>query len=175
MKLRAQAAPILFLVLSALWMGWTVFPFFYSLLFPNADSQHIVRALEGKETLSGDVARLVQQITGSVGRLNRAIQIAAYFGGSAEYKNGESHTTKTTEVSYLAWFEKQSKPTILVITRTEVDGSWVRYRTYESTLFDALRVYLLPAAALAFSGYWFRRKRVFEATMVEASDNGSAV
>src|SRR5437899_833292 len=101
-KWSSRAAPILFLVLSSLWVAATIFPLFYSLLFPNVDIQHIIRALEGSETLSGDVAPLIQQVTGSVGQLKRAVQIAAYWSASVEYKAGQSHTTKTTELSYLA-------------------------------------------------------------------------
>src|SRR5258708_25213277 len=96
LRLSSRAAPTLFLVLSVLWMGATIFPLFYSLLFPNADIQHIVRALEGSETLSGDLARLVKQVTDSGGQLRRAIQVAAYWQVSQKYKNREGHTTKTT-------------------------------------------------------------------------------
>lgn len=166
-KLGNRAAPVILLVLSSLWMAATVFPFFYSLLFPNADIQHVVGGLEGKETLSGDMARLVQQVTGSVGQLKRAIPIAAYF--SAEYKMRTPHTTKTTEVSYLAWFKKRSRPTILVVTRTEVESSWVRVNTDEGTLFGAARLYLLPVSFMGFWVYWFRRKRSFDAT-IKASE-----
>ena len=170
--MSSRAAPVVLLVLSALWMAATVFPFFYCLLFPNADIEHLVGGLEGRETLSGDMARIVQQVTGSVGQLKRAIPIAAYF--SAEYKVRTPHATKTTEVSYLAWFEERPKPTILVVTRTEVDDSSVSVRTDEGSLLGALRVYLLPAAALAFSVYWFRRKRSFE-SKIDPSDHGPGV
>ncbi len=162
-KLSSRTAPILLLILSALWMAWGVFPLFYSLLFPNADIKHIVRALEGSETLSGDVGRLVEQITSSVGQLKRAIQITAY--SSVEYKLVEPRTTKTTQVSYLAWFKKQSKPMIFVVTRTEVDGSSVRIRTDEGSLFGVLEVYLPPALLVALSLYWFRRRRSFDAAI----------
>lgn len=162
-KLGSRAAPVILLVLSSLWMAWTVFPLFYSLLFPNADIKHIVRALEGSETLSGDAGRLVEQITSSVGQLKRAIQITAY--SSVEYKIVEPRTTKTTQVSYLAWFKNQSKPMLFVVTRTEVDGSSVRVRTDEGSLFDTLSVYLLPASVMALSVYWFRRRRSFDGTI----------
>jgi hypothetical protein len=75
----SRAAPILFLVLSGLWVAATIFPLFYSLLFPNADLKHIVGALEGREYLSGDLAPLAERITNSVGRLKRARQVAAYW------------------------------------------------------------------------------------------------
>jgi hypothetical protein len=159
LRLSSRAAPILLLVLSTLWMAWTVFPLFYSLLFPNADIQHIVRALEDREALRGDLAPLTEQVTSSVGRLKRAVQIAAYWGTSAEYKVGQSHTAKTTELSYLAWFEKRSKPTILVVTRTEVDGSRIRFDINEGGPFGMLRFYLVPAVVLGLSIWWSVRKR----------------
>jgi hypothetical protein len=172
-KLTGRAVPIVLLVLSSLWMAATVFPLFYSLLFPNADIRHIVRALEGRETLSGDMAPLVQQVTGSAGPLKRAVQVAAYF--SEEYRVRAPRRTKTTEISYLAWFEKRPKPTILVVTRTEVEGSWVRVQTDEASLFGALRVYLLPASFIALSVYWLRKKVSFESKKIDARDDGPTV
>lgn len=170
--MSSRAAPVVLLVLSALWMAATVFPFFYCLLFPNADIEHLVGGLEGRETLSGDMARIVQQVTGSVGQLKRAIPIAAYF--SAEYKVRTPHATKTTEVSYLAWFKKRSRPTILVVTRTEVEGSWVRVDTDEGSLFGAVRSYLLPVSFMGVSVYWFKRRRTIEAT-IDAGSHKSEV
>ena len=149
------------LVLSSLWMAATILLLFYSLFFPNADIKHVVRALEGRETLSKDVEPLVEQVTSSLGQLKRAIPIGAYWGGSAEYKGGESHTTKTIEVYYCAWFEKRSKPTIFVVQRSERDGSWLRFHTYEGAFFGALRMYLLPATFVAFSVYWLCKRDSF--------------
>jgi hypothetical protein len=102
------------------------------------------------------------------GQLEHAIQMAAYWGASAEYKHGESHTTKTKEVSYLAWFEKRSKPTIFVVTRTETDGSEVAFYINEGSPLGILRVYLLPTAVLAFSLYWFVKKRSSSTGLVPA-------
>ncbi|MGI0086318.1 MAG: hypothetical protein ACREBQ_14670, partial [Nitrososphaerales archaeon] len=97
--------PIVFVVLSSLWTAAMVGSLFYSLLFPNQDCRHIVRALEGRETLSDQLNRLVQQVTGSVGRMKRAIQVAAYYHTSVDYNVKESHTENQIQISYLAWFE----------------------------------------------------------------------
>ena len=145
-------------------------PLCYSLLFPNPEIRHIVRAFEGREDLEGLLAPLAS-VTNSVGRLKRAIQVTAYWGVSAEHKGGESHTTKTAEVSYLAWFEKRSKPTILVVTRTQVDNSRARFDTDEGSLLRTLRIYLVPAVALAFSVYWFVSRRSFERQSVTGVDH----
>lgn len=157
-RLKGRAVPLALLVIASLWMALVIYPLFYSSLFPNPDIQHIVRAFEGKETLRADLAALADA-TISSGPLKRAIPVAAYLGASAEYKHGESHRTKTAELCYLAWFEKRAKPTILVITRTETDGSRVHFEVSEDTPLDILRSYLLPAVVLAISIYWFLRKR----------------
>jgi hypothetical protein len=149
------------LVLSSLWTVATLSPLFYSLLFPNQDIQHIVRALEGRETLREELTPLVRGTIDTSGHLKRAIQVGAYFYASAEQKLRESHTTKEVEIAYLAWFEKRSKPTILVITRTEIDGSLLRFHTYEGRPIGTIRAYLLPVLVLAFSVYWFRRRDSF--------------
>ena len=168
-RLKGRAVPLVLLVISSLWLAAVVFPLFYSLLRPNADIRHIVLAFEGKEALRADLAPLAEA-TNSVGRLKRAIQVAAYFGASAEYKHGESHTTKTTQLSYLAWFEKRSKPTILVVSRTETDGSRLHFDISEDNPLDTLRFYLVPAALLAGSFYWFRTKRLVDRQPLAASD-----
>ncbi len=168
-RLKGRAVPLVLLVISSLWMAAVLLPFFYSLVFPNVDIRHIVWALEGRETLQGNLAHMVEQITSSGGHLKRGIQVAIYWGGSAEYKIGESHTTRTTDVAYLAWFEKRSKPTIFVIERTEIDGSRLIFRTYEGTFLGALRVYLLPASAMALSLYWLRRSRILQERMPEGT------
>lgn len=139
-------------------------------LFPNADIRHIVEALKGRETLQGDAARLVEQVS-PVGRLKHAIPVGAYWGGSAEFKIGESHTTKLIEIYYLAWFEKRSEPTILIMRRIEEDHSSLSFYIREGTLFGASRMYLIPAFLLALSIYWFKRKRSFEVPVDPAGRN----
>ena len=170
LRVKGRVVPLALLVISCLWMAAAVSSLFYSLLFPNADIRHIVRALEGRETLRSDLAPLAEA-TNSVGRLKRAIQVAAYVGASVDYKYGESHTTKTTQLSYLAWFEKRSKPTILVVSRTETDGSQLHFDISEDNPFDTVRFYFVPAAVLAVSIYWFRRKRSKSDTAVDVSSS----
>jgi hypothetical protein len=119
--------------------------------FPNRDIQHIVRALEGRETLREESTPLVRGTIDTFGHLRRAIQVGAYFYASAEQTLKESHTTKRVEVSYLAWLEKRSKPTILAVRRTEIDGSLVRFETDEASPFAIIRAYLLPVLALVFA------------------------
>jgi hypothetical protein len=156
--LSGQFAPLVLLVVSGVWMAVTIVPVFYSGLLPKADFERIVRGLEDKEAMPGDLAALARA-TDSAGRLKRAILVGAYWGASAERAAGESHTTKTTELSYLAWFENRPKPTILILGRTEIDGSLLRYTLNEGSPLSTLRVYLVPSIASVFSMCWFVRRR----------------
>lgn len=167
-RVKGRAVPPVLLVISSLWMAAFALPLFYSLCFPNADILHVVRAFEGKEALRSDLAPLAH-VTNSVGRLKRAIPVAAYFGAATEYKHGESHSTKTTQLSYLAWFEKLPKPTILIVSRTQVDGSKARFETDEGSIFGMVRIYMLPVVPFALSLWWFVRTRSAKRSLLEAS------
>jgi hypothetical protein len=127
-------------------------------LVPDQDIRRIVRALEGRETLPEALAPLAEQIVNTAGHLKRAIQVSVYWHVEADYNIKKSHKTKETQISYLAWFEKRAKPTILIVTRTEVDGSELHFDIDEGEPIGTLRFYLLPLLLLAFSIYWFRRR-----------------
>jgi hypothetical protein len=157
-KLSNRAAPIVFLVLSCLWMAVLIGTLIYSVLFPARDIQRIVRTLGGRDALHEDLAPLVQPITSAVGQLKTAIQVGAYWHASADYKLKESHTTREIQFSYLAWFEKRSNVTLLRVTRTQTDSSQLHFDIGEGDPYSMLRVYLYPALALALSAYWFRRR-----------------
>jgi hypothetical protein len=156
-RLSYRAAPILFLVLSTLWTVGTYSPFFYSLAFPNQEIQRLVGALESRESPRPELSVLAQNVFTSSGKLKRAIRVAAYYGASAEYKVKQSHTSKQTEFAYLAWFERRSNPTILVVNLTEIDGTILKFSIREGDPIALARILLLPVIALAFSLYWFRR------------------
>lgn len=157
LKLSSRAAPILVLVLSAIWTAGVYFPFFYSIVFPNQKIQHLVGALEGRGASHQEISSLVQGIVNSSGHLKHAIRVAAYYEASAEYKSGQSYTSTQTEFAYVAWFEKQAKPIVLVISVTETDKTTFRFDIRESSAQALIRILLLPLIALAFSTYWFRR------------------
>jgi hypothetical protein len=157
-------------VLSSLWVAAVFCPLLYSLLFPTQDIQHLVAAFEGRETPREEFASFVRAAIETSGHAKRVIQVGAYWQRSAEYKSKELHTTRETELSYLAWFEKRSKPTILIITRTQIDeSSLLRFDVNEGSPIATVRAYLPPLLALAFSVYWFRsRRRVVQTQSVEA-------
>lgn len=141
-------------VLSIVWAAAINGPVIYSLLRPRQDIQQIIRALEGRETLSEDLAPLSREVTDSAGLMRRSMLVGAYWHVSGDYNIKESHTTRTTQLSYLAWFEKRKESTILIVTRTEVDGSRLRYDIAEGDPFTMLRAHLLPVLVLAFSAFW---------------------
>jgi len=158
LKLRSRALPIVLLVFSSLWTAGAVLPLFYSLLVPDRDIQRIVRALEGRETLPEALAPLAQQVVDTAGHVKRAIQVGVYWHVEADYNIKKSHKTKKTQISYLAWFERRAEPTILIVTRREVDGAELYFNIDEGEPNYLLRFYLLPLSVLAFSIYWFRRR-----------------
>jgi|SRR5271157_2533448 len=160
LKLRGRAFPVVLLVFSGLWTAGALLPLFYSMLFPNRDIQRIVRALEGRETLPEAWAPLVQQIVSEAGHLRRAVQVGVYWHVEVDYNMQKSHKTKRTQISYLAWFEKREKPMVLLVTRREVDESELYFNIDEGEPFGIIQFYLLPLLVLAFSIYWFRRKRL---------------
>ena len=127
-KLRSQAVAWVLFVISIVWAAAIDGPVVYSFLFPSHDIQQIIRAFEGRETLDSNLAPLSQAVTGSAGLMRRAVLVGAYWHVSADYNVKESHTTRTTQLAYLAWFEKRNEPTILIVTRAEVDGSKLRYK-----------------------------------------------
>lgn len=156
-----RVLPLVFLIISLLWLTAVVSPLIYSLLFPTKDIQQIVRALEGRESVREELTPLIQHVSNAAGRMDHAIPVGAYWHTSMEYNAKQSHRTKETELSYLAWFQKRSKPIILVITRSETDGSQLSFDIDEGSLFGIVRAYLLPALVLTFSVIWFRKRRTF--------------
>jgi hypothetical protein len=158
-KLRSRAFPALALALSSTWAAVVICPLFYSMLFPTQDIEKIIRALEGQETLPEALKALTQVTRNRSGQLKRAIPVSASYGTSFEYEPGQLHTTKQTGLSYLAWFEKRQKPTILVIQRTEIDGSQIRFDLNEGRPIVTFLFYFLTVVPLLGSAYWFRNCR----------------
>ena len=156
-RLSHRSVPILFLALSGLWTAGIYLPFLYSIAFPNVEIQHLVKALEGREPPRQGLSSLVRGIVDSNGHLKRTILVGSYHGVSAEFKSRQWHTSKETEFAYLAWFEKRSNTTILIVNLTEIDESTLRFDIREGKPLALARIYLLPLFALAFSVYWFRR------------------
>ena len=156
--LSSRAASIVLLVLSAAWALATFGPLFYSLFFPTKDIQDIIQALEGRKTLSEELVPLVQQLTATNGKLKHAILVNAYWHLSGDYNVKTSQSEKITQLSYLAWFQKRSKPTILIVTRTVTNDSDLNFAVAEGDPLATLRDYFPPILLLALSVFWCWRE-----------------
>lgn len=150
-KLRLRTFWIVLLVFSGLWVANVYGTLIYSLLSPKPDFQDIVHALEGSGTPPPQVSVAVQGMMASAGRLQRTIQVGYYSGVTATFQLNASHTTRKTQVAYLAWFQRFSKPTILVINRYQTDGGVRDYEIGEGYIGGFARALGFPLLALAFS------------------------
>jgi hypothetical protein len=157
-KLRLRTLWIVLLVLSSLWVADVFGPLIYSVLSPKADFQDIVHVLEGHGTPPPQVTAPVQETIASAGTLQRAIQVGYYSGVTATFQLNASHATRKTQVSYLAWFQKLPKPTILVINRYQTDGGSQNYEIGEGDIGSFARVLGLPLLALVFSIFAVRKR-----------------
>lgn len=160
-KLKPKVVPLALLVLSSAWVALVFGPLIFFLLSPTRDIQQVVGGLEGRIGVPEGLGSLQRTVFGSVGCLRRAIPVSAYYGGSIEYEHDDLRKSRTTQVSYLAWFERRPNPTILIITRTEVEGSPVRFDVNEARPLTLLRLRSTSIAALAFSLYFYRRRGRF--------------
>ena len=84
-KLRSRTMFWVLFVLSIVWAAAINGPVLYSLLRPRQDIQQIIRAFEGRETLSGDLAPLSREVTDSAGLMRRAMLVGAYWHVSVYY------------------------------------------------------------------------------------------
>ena len=149
--MRLRTFWFVLLVLSGLWVADVFAPIIYSVLSPAPDLQDIIHALEGRGTPPSQVSSAVQETLASAGTLKRAIQVSYYSGVTATYQLNASHTTRRTQVAYLAWFQKLSKPTILIVNRVRTDGGPENYGIGEGEVGGIARGLGLPLLALAFS------------------------
>ena len=146
-------------MLSGLWVANVYGLLVYSVLSPKPDLQDIVHALEGHGTPPPQVLAAVHGTIASAGILQRAIQVGYYTKVTGTFQLNASHTTRQTQVAYLAWFQRLSKPTILVINRYQTDGGLQEYEIGEGEIGGIARGFGLPLLALAFSIFvvWKRR------------------
>ena len=146
-------------MLSSLWTAFTYYPLLYSLVSPNKELLGFTASFRGSPVTHPELAQLVQEVIDSAGRLKRAYRVAAYYGQTAELKNGELHTSKKTQYTYLASFEKRRELVILVVTLTETDDGVLHFNIGEGYLAGLAWALLLPPLALILSAYWLYRKQ----------------
>lgn len=150
-KLRLRTFWVLLLVFSGFWVADVFGPLIYSFLSPKPDFQEIVHALEGRGTPPPRASAAVEGMMSSAGLLQRAIQVGYYSGVTATFQLNASHTTRKTQMAYLAWFLRLSKPTILIINRYQTDGGLQEFEVGEGEIWGFARGLGMPLLALAFS------------------------
>ncbi|MGA2002024.1 MAG: hypothetical protein ABSG70_01505 [Terriglobales bacterium] len=160
-KLKGRRLAIGLLVLSSLWASATIIPLLYSLVFPNEGLEGVVMALEGRTTASPEAVAVVQETLAAAGPLRRAMQVAYYSQVTATVRHGQTQTSRMKQVLWIAWFEKLSKPILLVITQFESEGV-LKYAISEGELISIVRGYGFPLLAFGFSLYLVRRKKSIE-------------
>lgn len=147
------------LVLSSLWVAATLLPVLYSVLFPPRDIQVIVRALEGKGSPPpGPGTTVVTETMAEAGPLRRALQVGYHTEVSATFRLNNSHTSETTQVSYVAWFQKIPKPILLLVERTEMDGVLQGYRINQGAPMSLVGSLAFPLVVFAFSLVLFLKR-----------------
>ena len=157
---HGRRTALVLLVVSLIWAAAILGPLFYSCLFPNPDIRRTLMVLKGREELmTDDLIPLVQQVTDSVGKLQRAIQVGSSWQMSEDLNVKASHITRVTRASYIAWFDKRSGPILLIVTRTETDGT-VALRAGEGDISGTLVAIFFPVLLFAASALWLIRSRV---------------
>jgi hypothetical protein len=156
---RPTYAIVLF-ALSSLWMCATFLPLLYSVLFPNDDLRGVVHALEGRTAAAPEAAAVVQETTEAVGALTKAVPVAYYSGVTATVRVSGSQTSKQKQASYAAWFQKRSKPFLLLITVYEGEQGQKTYAISEGEPMLMVRGYSLVVLAFGVTLFLVCRKRI---------------
>jgi hypothetical protein len=152
-NLRLRTFWILLLVLSGIWVADVFGPLAYSFLTPKPDFQDIVHALEGRGTPPPQASVSVQETMASAGPLQRTIQIGYFAKITRTFQLNASHTTRKTQVAYVAWFKSLPQPIILIISRNQTDGRLQDYEIGEGEVGSMARGLGLPLLALGFSTF----------------------
>lgn len=165
-RLSLRVFVIGLLVLSSLWVLLGFVPILYSIVFPPRDLQEIVGALKARRSAPPQAAAIVQQTIDSVGNLRRAVRVGYHIQAAATMNVNGSHTSRTTQVAYVAWFQNLSKPILLLIERSETDGVFQNYAIEQGAPMSLVTAYAYPLIALGLSLYLVRRygRRALETT-----------
>lgn len=153
---------IILVVVSALYLCATFLPLCYSALFPNEDIQSVIAALKpgGYAPLDGESA--IQAAKAAVGSLTREIQVGYYTGMTAKLHYAGSQPNQRTRVSqatYLAWFQKRSKPMLVQITLYANERGQKAFRITEVEPMLLVRGYGVPILLFGLSLFLLRRKK----------------
>jgi hypothetical protein len=162
LKVSARAVPIALLALSSLWLAVYLFPLVFFLLFPATEIRQLTASLKNQQAPPQEMEAAQQQIFATAGHLKRAIPVGAFYYGSVEYKLGDWIVSRTTEVSYLAWLDRRSQPTILIITKTKVGNSLIHIHIGEGRPINTARVYAPPLLTFGLClALYYKRNTIF--------------
>jgi hypothetical protein len=153
---------IILLALSILFLGTTFLPFLYSILFPNDDLQRVVSALEDRGAPPLDADSVVQEAKNAAGLLTKAIPVGYYSGMSARFHlNGSPspERIKESQVTYIAWFQKRSKPMVMAITLYENEGGQKAYGISEGNPVILVRGYGVPILLFGVALFLARKRK----------------
>jgi hypothetical protein len=153
-------------VLSGLWMCVVFLALLHYIVFPSEDLQGIVHALQQQGPAPVAAESMVQETIAAVGPLIRALPVAFYSGGTATIRSGRSKTSSKKQASYVAWFQKRSKPLLLLVTCIEDDEGRKSFRIEEGEPIFLIRGYTLPV--LAFGTMLFLVLRTRSSSSVTA-------
>ena len=149
---------IILFALASLWMCATFLPLLYSAAFPNRDIQEVVHALEERGTAPQEAASVVAETIAAAGPLTRAVPIAYYSGRTTTLQVGGSRTIRKKQASFLAWFQKRSKGSIVLITVHEDDEGRKNYDIDEGEAMWYVRGYALPLLLFGVSLFSLRKR-----------------
>lgn len=163
MKSTPNIYAVLMLLGSCLWLGVVLFPFAYSVIFPNEDIRNVLLALKGRRDPHPEASEAVQQAVATVGSLKASVHVASFSGVTKTYQltTGKSETIDVFESTYIAWFEKKPGMMVIGIRRYEREGNQKAFAITEGDFFALIRGYGAPLLLVAVSVFLtFRRKNV---------------
>jgi hypothetical protein len=162
LKLNTKRTPAVLLVLASLWVALFTLPLVFFIFCPTPDIQQLTSALKGQQAPPEGLEHLQRQFLDTVGHLKRAIPVAAFYFGSIDYKPGALRISRKAEISYLAWLECRSHPTLLIITRTKTSNSAAHIHVAEGRPLNVVRLYAAPVIAFGLSlVLYYKRHAIF--------------
>lgn len=110
-----------------------------------------------------DAESTVNAAKAALGPLTKAIQIGSSYGSTTKFDLSGSHgQTSISQAAYfyIAWFQKQQKPTIVAITLYTNDRGQKAYGISEVDVASVARQYAIPVLLFVVSLFLvLRRKR----------------
>lgn len=87
------------------------------------------------------------------------MQVGYHVGVAETIQYQASHKSKTTQLSYIAWFKNLRKPILLLIMRNEKDGVLDSYDIEEGAPMSLVSAFAFPVVTFAFSLFLLLKKK----------------